>query len=135
MTAHIHSTSDLSSVAPKADESAATASPQAVAAPNSVVAKDHRDAAALVGVSSLDLAGPASVGLALSLDCIGDIDADLEASISALELSWLRCGIIMNHMTLRSCALSEIDASMPSIKPEPAEAVITKANQNIGDTR
>jgi hypothetical protein len=34
-------------------------------------------------------------------------DADLEAAISALEISWLRAGIIMNAITLRSVAVSE----------------------------
>ncbi|UFS77192.1 hypothetical protein LPB73_07390 [Tardiphaga sp. 37S4] len=39
--------------------------------------------------------------------CIGDVDADLEAAITALEISWLRAGIVMNAITLRSVAVSE----------------------------
>jgi hypothetical protein len=95
--AHIHSHSDLSSVALPADESVAAAvSPAAAVTP----------------------------------PFIGDVDADLEAAISALEVSWLRCGIIMNHMTLRSCALSEIDASMPRIKPDAVQCVIPIGTTN-----
>jgi hypothetical protein len=40
-------------------------------------------------------------------DCIGEIDGDLEAAIAALEVSWLRAGICMNAITLRSVAVSE----------------------------
>jgi hypothetical protein len=92
-------------------------------------------------LSSVALPADESVAAAVSPaavathNCIGDVDADIEVTTAALVTSWLRGGIIMNHMTLRSCALSEIDASMPSIKPEPADSVITKANQNIGETR
>jgi hypothetical protein len=65
----------------------------------------------LTGVASAP-AELASAGSALSSDCIGDIGPDLEAAITALELSWLRCGIVMNSMALRVAAASEIQPSV-----------------------
>jgi hypothetical protein len=64
------------------------------AATNSVVAKDGRDAPARkgepsLGVSSLDLPAVSSDVAGLS-GCIAGIDPDLDAAITALELSWLR---------------------------------------------
>jgi hypothetical protein len=60
----------------------------------------------LTGVASAP-AELASAGSALSSDCIGDIDPDLEAAIAALEVSWLRAGILMNAATLAAIAVSE----------------------------
>jgi hypothetical protein len=51
------------------------------------------------------LSDPSSV--AAFPDCIGDIDADLEGAIVALEVSWLRIGIVMNAATLATIAASE----------------------------
>lgn len=67
----------------------------------------------LTGVASAP-AELASAGSALSSDFIGDIDPDLEAAIPALELSWLRAGILMNAATLATIAASESFANSTS---------------------
>ncbi|SFM00104.1 hypothetical protein SAMN03159423_4827 [Bradyrhizobium sp. NFR13] len=105
--------------APSGSETVATVSeasqPQGVVAtPNSVVAEIGRDAPARMGVSSRDLPA-ASFGVAGLSDCIGDIDADLEAAIVALEISWLRCGIVMNAATLATIAASESFSNSTSL--------------------
>jgi hypothetical protein len=117
----IHSNSDRTSVALPAGVRAATASPQAVAAPFPTPASNPPAPA---------LAGLASAGLAFSSDCIGDDDQSIDALIAALLADWCNAGIIMNHMTLRSCALSEIDASMPRIKPDVVQCVIPIGTTN-----
>ena len=60
------------------------------------------------------LAELASAGSALSSPLIGDIDPELEAAITALELSWLRAGILMNAATLATIAASENFANSTS---------------------
>jgi hypothetical protein len=134
---------DLSSVALPADESVAAAvSPAAAVTHNSVPgpmanAGGHHEVAPSTAhpfdVSSLTSA--ASFGVAGFSDCIGECDADADASITALLADWRNAGIDMKAMTSRNWALSETEASMFSIKPDQAVVVITKANQNIGETR
>jgi hypothetical protein len=101
----------LASASPQADASAAVSA--------SMSPKVGADAAAphsnptLTGVASAP-AELASAGSALSSDCIGDIDPDLEAAITALEVSWLRAGILMNAATLATIAASESFANSTS---------------------
>lgn len=62
--------------------------------------------------ASSGVAGLSPVRLADRSNCIGDIDPVLEAEITALEVSWLRCGIVMNSMALRVAVASEIQPSV-----------------------
>jgi hypothetical protein len=54
-------------------------------------------------------------GATVARNGIGDINSDLEAAISALELSWLRCGIVMNEMAFLTCAASESISNSTSL--------------------
>jgi hypothetical protein len=71
---------------------------------NSVVADSSRGAPAPRSISSLDLAGPASADSALSSELVSDIAPEIEAAITALEMKWLRAGIVMNATASRTRA-------------------------------